>query len=102
VSHQQFEWHKDEAINYMSWDKQHQLKKIGRGTDYRKITAIFQLTDPDTYEGCDLEFEHGPMPDIRKRGTLIIFPSFVTHRVTKLISGMRRSYTVWYHGDIWK
>jgi PKHD-type hydroxylase len=66
----------------------------------RKLSVSVQLTDPATYEGCDLEFcagtkvEKGP----RERGTVIAFPSYVLHRVTPITSGTRKSLVVWTTG----
>ena len=38
----------------------------------------------------------------RQRGTIIAFPSFAYHRVTKVTRGERLSIVIWYKGDVWK
>ena len=42
-----------------------------------------QLDDPPTYEGGDLEFWAGSVRQAaRNRGSVIVFPSYLLHRVT--------------------
>ena len=72
----------------------------------RKLSLVVQLSDPDGYDGCDLEFfaMHGEdaVPDwtakLRRRGSVIVFPSYEFHRVTPLLSGIRRSLVSWVGG----
>lgn len=69
----------------------------GTGLSTRKLTAIIQLSDPADYTGCELEITH--VIDIPKtQGSVIIFPSYLPHRVTKLLSGNRNSLVVWVNG----
>lgn len=67
---------------------------------HRKLSASIQLTDPSQYEGCDLQF-HG-LREIetapRARGTVIVFPSFIQHRVTPCTYGTRKAIVVWASG----
>ncbi len=66
----------------------------------RKLSITMQLTDEDAYEGGDLQFminnkiETAP----RKKGTIIIFPSFIMHRVTPVTKGTRESIVGWVSG----
>lgn len=59
-----------------------------------------QLSDTDAYEGGDLQFminnkiENTP----REKGTIIIFPSFIMHRVTPITKGTRHSIVGWVSG----
>jgi PKHD-type hydroxylase len=66
----------------------------------RKLSISLQLTDPATYEGCDLQFCAGSRTDTapKERGTIIAFPSYVLHRVTPIVSGTRKSVVVWTTG----
>jgi PKHD-type hydroxylase len=68
----------------------------------RKLSLIIQLTDPSEYEGGDFQFDSDiPQPDpaeIKQRGTVIVFPSFLRHRVTPVTSGVRRSLVSWVEG----
>jgi PKHD-type hydroxylase len=66
----------------------------------RKLSVSVQLSDPSEYEGGDLELminrAHIKVP--REKGTIIFFPSYITHRVTKVTSGKRNSLVTWFHG----
>lgn len=66
----------------------------------RKISITVQLSEPEEYEGGDLEFMIGR--DIkkapRKKGTTIVFPSFFLHRVSPVTKGVRKSLVLWISG----
>jgi PKHD-type hydroxylase len=70
----------------------------------RKLSASLQLTDPSHYEGCDLQF-HGARPietAPRERGAVIVFPSFIQHRVTPCTKGTRKAIVAWTTGPQFK
>jgi PKHD-type hydroxylase len=48
------------------------------------------LSDAQEYEGGDFESFDNPV-GVRTKGTLIVFPSFVHHRVTPVTKGYRQS-----------
>ena len=81
------------------------LLSAGRLTQ-RKLSVVLQLSNPDDYTGGELRLhqveEHPPRAPIRKRGTLIVFPSLVRHQVTSLRSGTRVSLVGWYRGERWQ
>lgn len=75
----------------------------------RKLAVVVQLTDPDDYDGADLElFEVVADLDdderaewtagCRAKGTAVVFPAFEYHRVTPLRAGVRRSLVAWVSG----
>lgn len=66
----------------------------------RKLSLTVQLSDPDSYEGGNLQFliNNRTVDAPRDRGTVVIFPSFVLHRVTPVTSGRRRSIVGWISG----
>jgi PKHD-type hydroxylase len=74
-------------------------------TSTRKLTAIVQLSDETNYEGGDLEFgitdETGKnnYTAKRTRGSITIFPAFLSHRVTPITQGTRHSLITWMLGD---
>ena len=80
-----FEWHMDFGAGAIS---------------HRKLSITVQLSDPEDYEGGELQFminntvEAAPA----KKGTVVIFPSFVLHRVTPITRGLRRSIVGWVSG----
>ncbi|WP_242909921.1 JmjC domain-containing protein [Actinomadura terrae] len=65
----------------------------------RKITVIVQLSDPADYEGGALQMfgvETEELP--RERGSVLVFPSMIDHRVTPVTRGMRRALVAWVAG----
>ena len=73
---------------------------LGVGISNRKLSVVLQLSNPDEYEGGDLQMNTGGsiinVP--RGKGLICFFPSFVLHRVTPLSSGLRRSLVTWLCG----
>jgi PKHD-type hydroxylase len=77
------------------------------GNFQRKLSCSVQLTDPDTYEGGDLILQTGKNETdrhtfTRKRGSVIVFPSMVYHKVTPVTSGTRFSAVAWMRGQAFK
>ena len=71
----------------------------------RKLSFVLQLSDPDAYEGGNLQLldEAGKSYFApRKRGTVVLFDSRTMHRVTKVKSGLRKSIVGWTVGPRWK
>lgn len=71
----------------------------------RKLSMVIQLTDPSQYEGGELELQvHEPpnQTDLKRRGTIIVFPSFIKHRVTPVTAGLRNSLVAWMEGPLWR
>jgi PKHD-type hydroxylase len=66
------------------------------------------LSAPEDYEGGELEFDFRNMdpdkPTIRKcaeikpRGSIVVFPSHVWHRVKPVTKGTRYSLVIWNLG----
>jgi PKHD-type hydroxylase len=71
----------------------------------RKLSFSLLLSDPETYEGGNLQFldESGKSYIApRQRGTIILFDSRTQHRVQKVRSGVRKSIVGWTVGPRWK
>jgi PKHD-type hydroxylase len=67
----------------------------------RKLSIVMQLSDQSEYEGGDLEILNangGILKVDKKKGFIVMFPSYATHRVTPVTSGIRRSLVVWASG----
>lgn len=78
---------------------------IGPGSiNHRKVSITIQLSDSNEYEGGDFEIwtggEFKKLP--RKKGSAILFPSFLMHRVTPITKGVRKSLVLWVGGDSYK
>ncbi|MEH6763077.1 MAG: 2OG-Fe(II) oxygenase [Aequorivita antarctica] len=80
-----FEWHLDFGAGEIS---------------ARKLSMTIQLSDPNDYEGGDLQFmiNQNIVNAPREKGTVIIFPSFIMHRVTPITKGTRQSIVGWVSG----
>ena len=74
----------------------------------RKVSITVQLSEPDEYEGGNLElFKGGSMdgPFIqaeRSTGCVFLFPSYMMHRVTPVTKGTRKSFVLWLGGGHYK
>lgn len=94
------EYHASDSGHY-DWHQD-----IGPGdASLRKISLTVQLTDSDLYEGGDLEiWQGGEVRDKTPRGSgiVIIFPSYMMHRVTPVTKGVRRSLVLWVGGEHYK
>lgn len=76
---------------------------IGDGAgSHRKVSITVQLSEPDEYEGGNLEMWKGGSSLVtseRGAGVVFIFPSYMMHRVTKVTKGTRKSFVLWVGGD---
>ena len=66
---------------------------IGQGiTSFRKLTSILFLSDPSTYEGGEFEMpgEYIDKATLSK-GSLLIFPAYLVHRVSPVTKGERHT-----------
>ena len=67
---------------------------------YRKISIVAHLSDPASYDGGTLQLTNdaAPMETDKTTGTVVVFPSFVLHRVTPVTRGRRLGLVVWAVG----
>ena len=75
--------------------------------EHRKLSFVLGLTDPNEYEGGELQINingncETPHSIKIRRGDLIVFPSYVAHRVTPVTSGERRTLVGWACGPKFK
>jgi PKHD-type hydroxylase len=86
-----YDWHHD-----VDWSSD-------SGRD-RKLSVTVQLSDPSDYEGGHFEFQEVVQPDseCRDKGTVLIFPSYLQHRVTPVTSGVRKTLVAWFEGPTWR
>ena len=103
---QYYDWHCD------SWDKPYNKPDTPEHGKIRKLSMTCQLTDGSEYNGGELEFDfrnYDPhmrdeskhriqCKEILPKGSIIVFPSFVWHRVKPVTSGTRYSLVVWHLG----
>ena len=96
-------WHQDDS-------------GIDKSNEIRKLSLSLILSDPDTFEGGELQFYNGDRPlgdlgevtgeqvtnDIKAQGTVIVFDSRDFHRVTPVTKGIRHSLVCWTVGPNFK
>lgn len=84
-----YRWHRDNGID---------VNEAPRPP--RKISFSLQLSRPDEYDAGELEIlDATPEAQTRDFGALILFPSYVTHRVKPVSAGLRRSLVGWACGE---
>ena len=108
---QYYGWHCD------SWDKPYNKPDdINSHGKIRKLSVTISLSEPEDYVGGNLEFDMRNQKDweqdkkkaihecteIRPRGSIIVFPSFVWHRVAPVTKGTRYSLVAWTIGAPFK
>ena len=98
-----YDWHCDSwEAPYANPDNPDTNGKI------RKLSVTCSLSNPEDYEGGELEFDFRNMdPDkksvrkcaeIKPRGSIVVFPSHVWHRVKPVTKGTRYSLVIWNLG----
>ena len=98
-----YDWHCDSW--HKPYDKPDDLNSHGK---IRKLSVTVSLSDETEYEGGDFEFDFRSAEDgsnqpqvckeIRPKGSVVVFPSFVWHKVNPVTSGTRYSLVVWNLG----
>jgi PKHD-type hydroxylase len=100
---QYYDWHCD------SWDKPYDKPEDPNSHGkIRKLSVTCSLSAPEDYEGGELEFDFRNMEpnkptikkcaEIRPRGSIVVFPSYVWHRVKPVTKGTRYSLVLWNLG----
>jgi PKHD-type hydroxylase len=97
---QYYDWHCD------SWEKVYKKEGPTQGK-IRKLSVTVSLSDEKEYSGGELEFQFRNADNPKKslvckeilpKGSLVVFPSFVWHRVKPVTKGVRYSLVVWNLG----
>jgi PKHD-type hydroxylase len=70
----------------------------------RKLSFVLQLSDPNEYEGGELQFYFGGDPLVAKKqkGIITFFPSNSLHECTPVTFGERYVIVGWVHGPPFK
>ena len=96
-------WHQDQTT-------------INPSNEIRKLSLTLVLSNPDNFEGGELQFYNGGRPlenmgeitgeqvtnDIKAQGSVICFDSRDFHRVTPVTKGVRHSIVCWTVGPNFK
>ena len=97
---QYYDWHCD------SWEGVYKAKGPTEGK-IRKLSVTVSLSDEKDYSGGELEFQFRNQDnpkrtkvctEILPRGSVVVFPSFIWHRVKPVTKGVRYSLVLWNLG----
>ena len=76
----------------------------GLTSDDIKLTCLLNCSE-DNYLGANLSLFTGgerKCEEFNIPGSAVVFPSFINHRVDKLISGKRNTLAIWMYGSRFK
>jgi len=103
---QHYDWHKD------SWSQPYdKSENVNYYKKIRKLSVTCQLTDGSEYEGGELDFQPRdqadptlivPCKEAKVKGSIIVFPSHIYHRVKPVTKGVRYSLVIWSLGYSFK
>jgi len=106
---QYYDWHND------SWTQPYSRKDKNDPSHgkIRKLSVTVSLSDPKNYKGGELEFDFRDRNPNKKtniikckeiipKGSIVVFPSFVWHRICPVKSGERYSLVIWNLGKPFK
>jgi len=108
---QYYGWHID------SWKRPYERKDTNDPSHgkIRKLSVTVSLSDPNTYKGGELEFDFRNKDnstdgvsnierckEIKTKGSIVVFPSHLWHRVTPVTKGIRYSLVIWNLGEPFK
>ena len=103
-----YSWHRD---NFLTPDENTEagydlFRKV------RKLSLVINLSDENSYEGGDFVFDFRDNNDgsantlklenFKKKGSVLVFPSFFYHTVQPVTKGVRYSVVNWSRGWPWK
>lgn len=86
-----YSWHVDKGFNS---DMPHLT---------RKLSIAFMLNDKREFEGGAFQVDTSEPVEIEpKLGRMVLFPSYVKHRVTPVTKGIRKSLVLWISGPMFQ
>jgi PKHD-type hydroxylase len=91
-------YHENKQGNYI-WHQD-----FGSSGISRKLSVVLQLSDPNEYEGGELQLLTKREPTIvkKQRGLITVFPAWTLHQVTPVVKGTRQSLVAWVSGPAFK
>ena len=99
---QHYDWHCDTGVEHVENDGNNKI---------RKLSIVISLSDSKDYRGGDFEFQYRstddptlitPVPILKNQGTVVVFPSYIWHRVKPVTEGVRYSLVARVRGQNFK
>ena len=85
-----YDWHHD--VHWSSQDDRD-----------RKLSVTVQLSDSQSYQGGAFEFDEvKTTANFSEKGSVLVFPSYLSHKVHAVTAGQRRSLVAWFFGPRWR
>ena len=84
-----YDWHKDTFF-------------LTDAPTCRKLTSLALLNDHSEFSGGDFQIQNVRETINLKKGSVIVFPSYLDHRATEVTAGTRYSAALWIHGPNFK
>jgi PKHD-type hydroxylase len=92
--------YKSENTGHYDW---HQDTFMPENGVQRKLTCVILLNDPSEFEGGELQLKvDGGSNLLTSVGSIIVFPSFIEHKVAPVIKGVRYTAVTWAHGPAFR
>ena len=95
---QYYDWHVDQDLDPY---QQGAYKGLTR-----KISLSVSLNDESKYEAGDFKFGYNyketTCKELKQKGTVVVFPSFIHHKVEPVKKGVRYSIVKWFLGKSFK
>ena len=112
---QYYNWHQD--TTYEPYPDNH--NDINYRGKIRKVSTVISLTDGSKYKGGDFQIDLRDgnakgdkeprsvrnvitIKELRERGTVVVMPSFIWHRVQPVTKGTRYTLVSWTLGKPWR
>lgn len=84
---------------FYRWHNDVRLKRDSYGNHTsRKLSYVVFLSNPDDYDGGQLVLESNEKRIEMNQGSIVIFPSFIVHKVEPVTKGTRHTIAGWVHG----
>lgn len=98
---QHYNWHMD------AFEESYQILNNYKYGKIRKLSMSLCLSNENSYEGGKLLFSKlvnnnkkiFDIKNMNKKGSLVVFPSYIWHKVTPVTKGTRHSLVIWYLGN---
>lgn len=101
-----FDWHPDGPLALMD---SRGMNLVPEYLEWRKLSAVLSLTDEKKYVGGDFQIfnlscnPYDCLHTLRlDAGSMILFPAFIQHKVTKVDLGTRKTLVYWFCGPRWR
>jgi len=98
---QHYDWHIDQN------DKPYVSEDPNFNNKIRKLSCSILLNDSSEYKGGNFEFDFRnnrlkktvvEVKELKNQGDMIVFPSYLWHRVKPVTKGIRKSLVIWFLG----